>query len=68
MLRNQLRLEDTKEIRDAAKALLTAASRNRAAKPQQRELTEQEFSERLSDGQVQDINVGLKETVGEGGA
>jgi hypothetical protein len=68
MLRTHLRLKDTKEIRDAAKALLTAASRNRAAKTKPRELTEQELSEALSNVQIQDLNVGLAETVGEGGA
>ena len=55
ILRNQLRLEDTKEKRDAAKALLAAATRERSAKSEPPEPTIEEFSDELSNGEIQDL-------------
>jgi hypothetical protein len=55
VLRTQLRLEDTKEKRDAAKALLAAASRGRPAKTEPRDPSINDFSDQLSDDEVQDL-------------
>jgi hypothetical protein len=56
VLRSHLRLEDTKQTRDAAKALLTAAGRDRAAKKEPRDPSIHEFSDKLSHDEVQDTD------------
>jgi transposase len=55
ILRQQLRSEDAKETRDAAKALLAAAGRARKDSAESPDEPLEAFADSLSDGQVQDI-------------
>jgi predicted metal-dependent phosphoesterase TrpH len=55
LLRQQLRSEDTKEVRDAAKALLAAAGRDRKTPAESPDDPLEQFTDGLSDDQVQDL-------------
>ncbi len=68
VLRTQLRLEDTKEKRDAAKALLASANRHRTAKSKRGEKSIDEFADQLSNAQVQDITPEAGPAAGGDGA
>ena len=67
VLRTHLRLAAVKENRDAAKAPLAAAIRNRAGKTEPQVLSIDEFAGQLSNAQIQDVADGCTPPASLGG-